>query len=488
MVQLNLAGATYSDTFTAVNNQRCLNMYPVAPGDGGRGTGTLIPRMGYVSMTDTGKSEIRALLADDVTLFVVADDSFYVGTINPSARSVTLSFKGLVDNFVGKVEMAATPTEVFVATGTTKGYIYDRDADTFTEIADADFEGAATVTQLDGYFFYSPPNSQKIYGSGLNDGTSYNAADVATAEYRMDEIQRLITKKRDVWVIGKESTEVWYDAANAVGLPLSPRVGTEMAIGCRSPRSVVEINNTLMWLDHRGFVVMATDSTALTNNTSGYNAQIITTDAVANAFAEYVDSENSVACSFVERGHVMYQITFPQDQVTWVYDLQTQMWHERAFFDSGLSKNVDHPAHHCVAVRDFFVFGGDKSGILYTMHTDYYSDDGEDIYATRVTGHNNQEFKMIGVDKLELRCNSGYADDTGTGSDPQVMMRYSHDGGVTWSKEMPRPMGKKGEYGKRIIWNRLGVGAEWVFEFRVVAPIVYALVDASVDITEVEEY
>ena len=43
------------------------------------------------------------------------------------------------------------------------------------------------------------------------------------------------------------------------------------------------------------------------------------------------------------------------------------------------------------------------------------------------------------------------------GYDPQVMLRWSDDGGHTWSSEHWTSMGKIGEYGRRAIWRRLGM-------------------------------
>lgn len=40
---------------------------------------------------------------------------------------------------------------------------------------------------------------------------------------------------------------------------------------------------------------------------------------------------------------------------------------------------------------------------------------------------------------------------------PQIMLRFSDDGGHTWSNEAWRPMGKLGQYGTRVIWRRLGM-------------------------------
>jgi hypothetical protein len=41
--------------------------------------------------------------------------------------------------------------------------------------------------------------------------------------------------------------------------------------------------------------------------------------------------------------------------------------------------------------------------------------------------------------------------------DPQVMLRWSDDGGHTWSNSHWRSMGKTGAYGTRVIWRRLGM-------------------------------
>jgi hypothetical protein len=58
---------------------------------------------------------------------------------------------------------------------------------------------------------------------------------------------------------------------------------------------------------------------------------------------------------------------------------------------------------------------------------------------------------------LQLDCQSGVGLNLGQGQDPQVMLRWSDDGGHTWSNEHWISMGKIGEYGYRAIWRRLGM-------------------------------
>jgi len=58
---------------------------------------------------------------------------------------------------------------------------------------------------------------------------------------------------------------------------------------------------------------------------------------------------------------------------------------------------------------------------------------------------------------MQLDCETGVGLNDGQGSDPQVMLRWSDDGGHTWSNEHWVSIGKIGQYGKRAIWRRLGM-------------------------------
>jgi hypothetical protein len=71
------------------------------------------------------------------------------------------------------------------------------------------------------------------------------------------------------------------------------------------------------------------------------------------------------------------------------------------------------------------------------------------------TGANN--LKRSAQHSLQLDCESGTGLVTGQGSNPEIMLRWSDDGGHTWSNEHWSPMGKIGEYFKRVFWRRLGM-------------------------------
>jgi hypothetical protein len=59
------------------------------------------------------------------------------------------------------------------------------------------------------------------------------------------------------------------------------------------------------------------------------------------------------------------------------------------------------------------------------------------------------------------------------------MLRWSNDGGSTWSNEHWVSIGKIGKYKNRAIWRRLGFARDRVFEVSVSDPIRTVIVSAN---------
>ena len=69
--------------------------------------------------------------------------------------------------------------------------------------------------------------------------------------------------------------------------------------------------------------------------------------------------------------------------------------------------------------------------------------------------------------------------DAVVGADPQAMLRWSNDGGSTYSNEHWTTIGKIGKYKNRAIWRRLGTARDRVFEVVVSDPINAVIVSAN---------
>jgi len=85
------------------------------------------------------------------------------------------------------------------------------------------------------------------------------------------------------------------------------------------------------------------------------------------------------------------------------------------------------------------------------------------------------------LSRFELICQAGNGLSTGQGSDPQVMLRISRDGGQTWGQELLMGTGKIGEYRARAFVNRLGRSRNTVFELSSSDPVFTAWLEATVD-------
>ena len=81
--------------------------------------------------------------------------------------------------------------------------------------------------------------------------------------------------------------------------------------------------------------------------------------------------------------------------------------------------------------------------------------------------------------EMQIQFQPGVGLQTGQGEDPQAMLRWSNDGGSTWSNEHWTSIGKVGRYKNRAIWRRLGWSRDRIFEVVVSDPIKAVIISAN---------
>jgi hypothetical protein len=350
----------------------------------------------------------------------------------------------------GPVSMADNGTQLFIACNG-PSYIYNNSTLAYGQITDPDFPGAVTVSYLDGYFVFIEPNSQKVWVTQLLDGTSIDPLDFASAEGDPDGLVSSIVDHSEVWLFGTNSVEVWYNAGNA-DFPLQRIQGAFNEIGCAATFSVAKLDNGLFWLgaDARG--------KGIVYRANGYTGVRVSTHAVEWQIQQYANIADATAYTYQQDGHAFYVLSFPSANATWVYDVATQAWHERAGFSNGAF------TRQRAATQMFFsdntIVGDYQNGKLYAYDLALYADDDQTqrwLRSWRALPSGQNNLKRVANHTLQLDCESGVGLNTGQGSDPQVMLRFSDDGGHTWSRERWSSMGAIGMYGKRVFWRRLGM-------------------------------
>ena len=438
-----ILGSAYVTRSVNAADNRMVNLFPEVVPEGGKEPAFLQRAPGLTRLLTAGAGPIRGMWQYGNYGYAVSGDTLYQIDSNWNAVA-----KGTVAG-TGPVSMADNGTQLFIAANP-NGYIYNVQTDVFQRITDIDFPGEVTVGYIDGYFVFNEPNSQKIWVTQLLNGTSIDPLDFASAEGNPDNVVAVFVDHREVWVFGTNSTEVWYDAG-LTDFPLTRIQGAFNELGCAAPYSIAKMDNQIYWLgkDARG--------QGMVYRAAGYIGQRISTHAIEWQLQEYANLEDAVGYTYQQDGHSFYVLNFPTANTTWVFDVATGAWHERASFSNGAFNR--HRGNCQMFFNATNVVGDYQNGKIYKLDLDNYADDGDPqkwlrSWRALPTGANNLARTI--QHSMQLDCETGVGLVTGQGSDPQVMLRWSDDGGHTWSNEHWKSMGRIGRFGYRTIWRRLG--------------------------------
>ena len=368
---------------------------------------------------------------------------------------------------------------------------------------DGAFSGATSVDIVDNYFVYNKPNSQQWGASNplspISQGLSFSSKDGAP-----DNLVSLVVDHREVYLLGEASSEVWVDVGT-FPFPFQRIPGTSTQHGIAAKASVYRLGNSFAYLsrNNRG--------QAQVMQMNGYMPTRISTHAVEQSLLnQYVD--DAYAWTYQQEGHECYVISFPTLDLTWVYDLSTQMWHKWLWVDT---TNTFH-AHrgYCSAVFQGEVLVGDRdNGQIYLLDPSNYTDNGDEIRRVRRAPHIVTDLQRQYLEELQIQFQPGvglvgYSEASNDpsnaiaaiaiagvaiagknisytiGANPQAMLRWSNDGGSTWSKEHWSTIGRTGQYSNRAIWRRLGWSRDRIFEVVVTDPIKAVIVSANLKASE----
>lgn len=439
-----ILGSSYVTRSPNAADSRMVNLFPEIVAEGGKESAFLSRAPGLRLLGTAGSGPIRGLWSFGDYGYAVSGTELY-----KISRTWEATLLGTILGS-GPVSMSDNGTQLFVATGQ-YGYIYNVSTNVLQQITASAFQGAVNVGYLDGYFVFNQPDSQMFWVTSLLDGTAVDPLDFASAEGSPDTLVGMIVDHREVWLFGSNSVEVWYNAGNA-DFPLQRIQGAFNEIGCAAAYSIAKMDNGLFWLgqDARG--------QGMVYRANGYTGQRISTHAMEWQIQQYGTISDAEGFTYQQDGHSFYVLTFPSVNATWVYDVSTQAWHERAGFANGAFTR--YRARGQMSFNNEIVVGDYQNGNLYALDMTVYSDNGASqkwlrSWRALPTGQNN--LARTAQHSLQLDCESGVGLVTGQGNDPQVMLRWSDDGGHTWSNEHWRSMGKIGQTGTRVIWRRLGM-------------------------------
>ena len=337
---------------------------------------------------------------------------------------------------------------------------------------DGAFEGGGTVDISDNYFVYNKPNSQLWAASDLLSPIT-DPLSFASKDGSPDDLVAIIVDRREVYLLGEMSSEAWLDVGS-VPFPFQRIQGSSTQQGIAAAYSCARVGNSFAYVskNNRG------EATIVQMN--GYIPQRISTHAVETTLVGQ-DVSDAIAWTYQLEGHETYVVTFPSigdNGLTWAYDATTGLWH-KWLYTNNQGQYERHRGNCCAFFNQQILLGDYENGKLYRLSLSQYTDDGQLIRRLRRCPHITTDLQRQYFAELQIQFQPGVGLPTGQGQDPQAMLRWSDDGGFTWSNENWVTIGKQGQYFTRAMWRRLGFARDRIFEVVITDPIKAVIVSAN---------
>ena len=499
-MRINVVGPSYDTGIPNHQAQKCVNWYPEtdrhkddAPA---KHTPILRPTPGITSLFDFGDfSHGRAAITIQDIAYVIIDDTFI-----QLESDGTPSYIDVLSTSSGYVSMRRGASGILIADNV-NAYYYDLLTLTFDVITDThtayptqqvsgDPCTPSAVVYLDGWYVMTFNGSQQFNYS--TDPTDWPLLQFASVNSDPDFLVTCVADHEQLWFFGTNTSEVWVSSGSDDS-PFVRYSGTVLTKGCAAGQTVVAANNTFYWLakDEAGKVVVCT--------ARGLAPAVISHD-INDQLATYTVTNDAFAFYHRVGYHEFYVLTFPTEDVTWVFDAAEEQWHQRTSIvslDPTVSTYSSEPqahrasAHTAADGRSYVL--DNYTGAVAMYDEDVYTEFDMSIRRQRrtsivpgdLTGSNYMYYRnqMSSYYNLILDVETG----VGTGQDdqgnnPVIGLSVSKDGGYTWGPTLYRELGQQGEHLSRVKWDILGQARDMFLDFQVTDPVKATILGATVDI------
>lgn len=413
-------------------------------------------------LTTTAAFTIKANTAYTIEYTITVSS----GTVTPKVGGVAGVTRTGAGTYTEVITTGASPTQAITFTGAS--FTGTLTAITMNDPAFGLPSSIGTITFLDSFILASQNDTGHFFKSAPNDATSWNALDFATAESSPDNLVRVIAAIGQLWLMGTDTGEIWTDTGAAL-FPFQKISGGKMTMGIMAPATAIELDNTLFWVGANE------QGESIVFRASGFIPRRVSTTPIETAIRLANDQGNIRAFAYQEDGHVFYVLTGGGLATSLVYDITTDLWHERAFLNS---QGAFEQHLGCCHMRAFGkqLVGDRNTGNIYILDVGTYDDNGNPLVSERIYTHLSDEDKRTRYNRLVIGAEPGVGNQTGLGTDPVIEMRLSKDGALTWSQWYSAPLGKAGNFKNKARFRRLGVAEQMTFAIRISEPVKRAIV------------
>lgn len=229
---------------------------------------------------------------------------------------------------------------------------------------------------IDGYIALA--KGSDVYTCDVDNPTKWTASNFLSAEMFPDPIVALSRQNNQVVVMGHNSIEFFYDAANAAGSPLSRNDSTTIQMGCAAPYAIIGNEKYIFYVsqsDSGGRAAWIID---------GFQPKKVSDEYIERILDAEVDMSDCRGFGLRTKGHLFYVLNLKTSGRTLVYDSDEKLWHEWSSYSAG-----NHSVFQCDCLADNSTGSAyllhSSNGTLYKLDTTCYTDGTDPILLELVT-------------------------------------------------------------------------------------------------------
>lgn len=434
MPTLEFVGQSARDSDAVfAQTSRLVNLYREPIVGAGQAQYVLKSVLGMTLFVDTGGLLLRAMTLSGGQLFTVGNDRLYQITMLGGVTNLGETVVG------ANCSIASNNGTVTLAGG---GRYYIWNGSSISQPTAGAFSDFGSVDFLGNYTLLTERNGRQFCWSDLADASTLPALNFATAEGRDGDIIRGVTISGNYWIFKSDSHEIWTLTGQSGADAFSRLSGGVRDVGLKAYGLFTRLDGGAFFLGDDGICYLV----------GGAALQPVSIPAVETA----IGAETPVQCFYYEdEGHKMCVVRF-RNRPAWVYDLSTGEWHER-------SEGTDFGAWTgtCSALLNGKWYVGTEGGKVNLLSRTN-QDEGNAMRRTAVSRTLYLEGRRFGVSELEFRGRFGRSD---LGRDAKCFIRVSRDNGLTWSGQKEKSLGDQGDYGKRVVYRKLGASRQFTVEW-----------------------
>ena len=438
-INLDIVGGA---TFDRYAKQSITNTFNMIVSDG-----ALVPFSGYRISTpilenSTGRALYRSSRFDHM-IAVLGDSLYIIDTQNFA------TFKGHLSTRTGAVFISENNSNEIALVDGEFLYIFNFVTDAFTKVT-LDFQ-PNYITFIDGYFIAASRNTNQFRLSNLNDGLNWpaDAANIGFLQTKPDNVLVAIQFNRQLFVMGNVTTEIWHDVGNTL-FPFQRDNTISIDYGVLNADTVTSRFGRIVWLaaNEQGSPIIVTSV--------GGAPKEISTDGIEFLLGALTNPQDSSAFLFEQDGHVFYQITFSLDNITLVYDFETNL-----FFTLTDEKSNFYIARETTFFNNKNFFVSFNDGNIYEFGTKFTTYKGLTIPRFRIT----KNFRLDDSAKFIIN-EANITIEQGASRELQAVdISMSKDGGKSFGNILRKEINSLGNTRNRLRYFQLGSANDLVFKF-----------------------